>query len=326
MRVVFAGTPPFAAQALLHVIQAGHEVPLVLTQPDRPAGRGQKPQPPAVKVVAQAHGIPVLQPLSLRLDGRYPADAQAAQAALVACAPDAMVVAAYGLILPAWTLTLPRWGCLNIHASLLPRWRGAAPIHRAIEAGDPQTGVSIMQMDEGLDTGAVLLAEPLAIASDDTTPLLHDKLADLGARLVVQVLAGMAQHPPTPVPQPTEGVTYARKLDKTESWIDWRQPAEQIERRVRAFQPSPGTQTLYQGEPIKVCEAHVEPQAMGAGRLPAGTVSHVASDGVRVQTGEGLLCVTALQRPGGRRLPVQAFLQGHPLAAGAVLQAPGQGG
>lgn len=323
MRVAFAGTPAFAAQALERLVSAGFEVPLVLTQPDRPAGRGMKHQPSAVKQTALALGLPVLQPLSLRLDGRYPSDAQEAQKALQDCAPDAMVVAAYGLILPPWALVLPRWGCLNIHASLLPRWRGAAPIHRAIEAGDAQTGVTIMQMDEGLDTGAMLLVERVPIGAEDTTPVLHDKLADVGAGLVVEALKRLAAGALCAQPQPTDGVTYAHKLDKGESWIDWSLPATRIAQRVRAFQPSPGTQTLCAGELLKVCAAHageigVEPVA------PVGTVVRVDPGAVWVQTGQGCLCLTELQRAGGRRLPVQAFLQGQPMTVGALLGDPGR--
>src|SRR5439155_14939894 len=221
MRVVFAGTPEFARSALEQLHAAGFTIPLVLTQPDRPAGRGMKLQPSPVKQFALAHGIAVAQPRSLRLDGKYPEDAAAAREALLAAEADAMVVAAYGLILPQWVLDLPRLGCLNIHASLLPRWRGAAPIHRAIEAGDPETGVTIMQMDAGLDTGDMLLAERIAISPEDTTGTLHDKLAVLGGRLVVEALelavcGGLKQ-----VPQPSQGATYARKIEKSEAAVDW---------------------------------------------------------------------------------------------------------
>lgn len=322
MKVAFAGTPAFAALALERLLAAGFEVPLVLTQPDRPAGRGLKLQPSAVKQVALGHGIPVLQPLSLRLDGRYPSDAQSAQAALMACAPDVMVVAAYGLILPVWALTAPRLGCLNIHASLLPRWRGAAPIHRAIEAGDAQTGVCIMQMDAGLDTGAVLATEVVAITPDDTTPVLHDRLADVGASLLLQTLPRLAQGLLEARPQPAAGVTYAEKLDKAESVIDWGAPAPVIARRVRAFQPSPGTQTSWQGQVLKIWAAHEVPGPSAHGLAP-GTVVALGPDGIVVQTGLGRLVLTELQRAGGRRMPVQAFLQGQALAVGDVLGVAG---
>lgn len=238
MKVVFAGTPEFARVALEQLLAAGHEVPLVLTQPDRPAGRGMKLQASPVKQCALEHGIAVSQPRSLRLDGKYPEEAAAARDALLAAQPDVMVVAAYGLILPQWVLDLPAKGCLNIHASLLPRWRGAAPIHRAIEAGDARTGVTIMQMDAGLDTGDMCLVEALTIAADDTTASLHDKLADLGGRMLVQALALSAEDRLQRAPQPADGITYAHKIEKAEGTIDWALSAEQIDRRVRAFNPS----------------------------------------------------------------------------------------
>jgi methionyl-tRNA formyltransferase len=316
MKVVFAGTPAFAAQALQALLAAGFEVPLVLTQPDRPAGRGMKLQASPVKQLAQAHGIEVAQPHGLRLDGRYPQEAAAARQALWAAQPDAMVVAAYGLILPAWVLQIPRLGCLNIHASLLPRWRGAAPIHRAIEAGDAETGVTIMQMDEGLDTGDMLLIERLPIRPDDTTGSLHDRLAELGGRLIVEALELAACGGLRPQPQPAEGVTYAHKIDKAEAVIDWRAPALQIERRIRAFQPMPGASTTdAAGEGVKVWAAALEP---GQATVAPGTVLSADASGVRVQTGEGVLRLLELQRAGGKRLPVADFLRGHPLSAGEV--------
>src|SRR6195952_4683136 len=216
LRVVFAGTPEFAAAALAAIHAAGFTVPLVLTQPDRPAGRGMKLQPSPVKQFAQAQSIPVAQARSLRLDGKYPGDALAARAALEEARPDVMVVAAYGLILPQWVLELPRLGCLNIHASLLPRWRGAAPIHRAIEAGDAETGVTIMQMDAGLDTGDMLIEESLAIAPTDNTAALHDRLAPLGGRLIVEALELAACGSLRRTPQPAQGISYAHKIDKAE--------------------------------------------------------------------------------------------------------------
>ena len=230
MRIVFAGTPEFARAALQALIAAGHEVALVLTQPDRPAGRGMQLQASPVKQCALAHGLAVAQPRSLRLDGQYPQDAQAARQQLAQARAEAMVVAAYGLILPQWVLDLPRHGCLNIHASLLPRWRGAAPIHRAIEAGDGETGVTIMQMDAGLDTGAMLLREAVPIAPEDTTGRLHDRLAALGAQLIVRALDALARGELRATPQPGEGATYARKVEKAESVIDWSLPAEALMR------------------------------------------------------------------------------------------------
>ena len=256
MKLIFAGTPEFAAQALSAIVAAGHEVALVLTQPDRPAGRGMKLQASPVKQCALEHGIAVAQPLSLRLDGKYPEDAAAAKAAIDAAQADVMVVAAYGLILPQWVLDTPRLGCLNIHASLLPRWRGAAPIHRAIEAGDAETGITIMQMDIGLDTGDMLLVEKTPIEPTDTTASLHDRLATLGGRMIVEALELAACGGLRAVPQPAEGVTYAHKIEKAESSIDWSLPADVIDRRVRAFDPFPGASTECRGEAIKVwrCE------------------------------------------------------------------------
>ena len=256
MKVIFAGTPEFARVALERIHQAGHTVPLVLTQPDRPAGRGMKLQASSVKQYAQAHGMAVAQPRSLRLDGKFPEDAAAARQAIADAQADVMVVAAYGLILPQWVLdameVAGKHGCINIHGSLLPRWRGAAPIHRAIEAGDRETGVTIMQMDAGLDTGDMLLVEKTPIAPTDTTAVLHDRLAELGGRMIVEALELAACGGLQPVPQPAEGVTYAHKIEKAESEIDWSLPAHVIGQRIRAFDPFPGASTALQGEAIKV--------------------------------------------------------------------------
>lgn len=315
MKIAFAGTPEFAAVALQRLLEAGHEVPLVLTQPDRPAGRGMKLQASAVKLLALDHGLQVAQPRSLRLDGKYPEDAQATQWLLRDAGLDAMVVAAYGLILPQWVLDTPAKGCLNIHASLLPRWRGAAPIHRAIEAGDAVTGVTIMQMDAGLDTGDMLLMETLPIAPDDSTARLHDKLAALGGRMIVDALAQLQQLKRTP--QPTEGVTYAHKIEKHEALIDWTLPAEVLARRVRAFDPFPGALTHHGSDNLKVWAAEPEPEAAEAS--PPGTVLEASAGGVRVATGQGVLRLTELQRAGGKRLPAAAFLQGADLQPGQRL-------
>ena len=318
MKLIFAGTPEFASVALARLLSAGFQVPLVLTQPDRPAGRGMKLQASPVKQLALQHRITVAQPRSLRLDGKYPDDAAAAREAIEAAQADAMVVAAYGLILPQWVLDVPRSGCLNIHASLLPRWRGAAPIHRAIEAGDLETGVTIMQMDAGLDTGDMLLMERLPIRADDTTGSLHDRLAVLGGRLIVEALEIAACGGLTAKKQPTEGVTYAHKIDKAEAAIDWTQPARTLVRRVRAFNPFPGAATALAGEAIKVWEARVD-DAATAGQ--PGAVLAADVDGIRVATGEGALVLTELQRAGGKRLAAADFLRGFPLAAGQVLDA-----
>ncbi|HYD74538.1 methionyl-tRNA formyltransferase [Ramlibacter sp.] len=315
MRLVFAGTPDFARVALERLHAAGFDIPLVLTQPDRPAGRGLKLQPSPVKQFAQQHGIAVAQPRSLRLDGKYPEEAAQAQQALQRAQPDAMVVAAYGLILPQWVLDLPRLGCLNIHASLLPRWRGAAPIHRAIEAGDAETGVTIMQMDAGLDTGDMLLAERTAIGPQDTTGTLHDRLATLGARLAVEALELAACGGLVHTPQPAEGVSYAAKIDKAEAQVDWSQPAIVIERRLRAFDPFPGAASALAGEPIKLWRAEVTGGAVPAG-VAAGTVLAVGPTGIEVASGDGVLRLTELQRAGGKRLAAADFLHGTAITPG----------
>lgn len=315
MRIVFAGTPEFARVALERLIGAGFEVALVLTQPDRPAGRGLKLQASPVKQSALAHGIEVSQPRGLRLEGRYPEDAQSARAAIGAAAADAMVVAAYGLILPRWVLEAPRLGCLNIHASLLPRWRGAAPIHRAIEAGDTETGITIMQMDEGLDTGDMLRIGRLPIEPHDSTGTLHDKLASLGGELIVASLQALAQEGLPRVRQPEQGVTYAHKIDKAEAQVDWSQSAEQIERRIRAFDPFPGASTRIGHETLKLWTASIDQPSGKAAEAP-GTVLAVDGTGVHVACGRGVLRLAELQRPGGRRLPVAELLRGFELRPG----------
>lgn len=310
MRIVYAGTPEFALRSLKALHDAGHEIAAVMTQPDRPAGRGMKLQASPVKVWALEHGIEVLQPLSLKLDGRAPQEASQAQDRLLALAPDLMVVAAYGLLLPQWTLSLPRWGCVNIHASLLPRWRGAAPIHRAIEAGDDETGVCLMQMDEGLDTGDVLMRSSLQISPEETTGSLHERLADLGASMVVDLLK-------SPGPWPAErqeehGLSYARKIDKAEAILDWRGSAEQLERQVRAFQPTPGACFFVGEDRVKVWAAAAlgdaldeEPGSDGASGPSLagepGQVLQVSRSGVDVACGQGVLRLRELQKAGGRR-------------------------
>jgi methionyl-tRNA formyltransferase len=318
LKLIFAGTPEFAAVALAQLLAAGHDVALVLTQPDRPAGRGMKLQISPVKQLAVAHGIAVVQPRSLRLDGKYPDDAQAAHAALQTANADAMVVAAYGLILPRWVLDLPRLGCFNIHASLLPRWRGAAPIHRAIEAGDNTTGVTIMQMDAGLDTGDMLLAESLAISPGDTTASLHDRLAAVGGALMVQALVQAGQNQLQPVHQPLEGITYASKIEKSEAMIDWAQSADVITRRVRAFNPFPGASTLLDGEVLKIWRAEVADGAP-VGSQSYGQIVAVAQEGIAVAAMNSIVIIKEVQRPGGKRLAVADFLRGNPLQPGLVL-------
>jgi methionyl-tRNA formyltransferase len=296
-------------------------IPLVLTQPDRPAGRGMKLQASSVKEFALEKGIGVAQPHSLRLDGKYPEEAAAAHAAIVAAQADVMVVAAYGLILPQWVLNSFRYGCLNIHASLLPRWRGAAPIHRAIEAGDAQTGVTIMQMDAGLDTGDMLLIEKLPIDDRDTAASLHDKLAVLGGHMILEALEQAATGGLHPVPQPAQGVSYAHKIEKREAAIDWGQPATVIARRIRAFNPFPGASTTCREDVLKLWRAEIMSDSKFPDEAP-GTILAVSEAGVSMQCGEGVLLLAELQRAGGKRLPVAEFLHGFHLPVGTVLGAP----
>jgi methionyl-tRNA formyltransferase len=304
MRVIFAGTPEFAAAALQAILDAGHSVPLVLTQPDRPAGRGMQMQSSAIKRLAQAHGLSLYQPERLKDPATHaPIHAAAGDA-------DIMVVAAYGLILPQAVLDLPRLGCINIHASLLPRWRGAAPIQRAIEAGDATTGVTIMQMDAGLDTGAMLLGEALSINADDNAVSVHDKLAVLGARLIVDALGRFESL--RPVVQPADGVTYATKISKDEATIDWRRPAVELDRQVRAFNPFPGASAMCNGTTLKIWRTA---PTIGSGK--PGTVLAVDEQGITVACGAGALRLDELQKSGGKRLGSGDFLRGFPLAAGA---------
>lgn len=306
LKVVFAGTPEFAAVALRALLGAGFDVPLVLTQPDRPAGRGMQLQASAVKQVAVAHGIEVLQPVSLRMDAKDPqraSEAQAAHARLLATTYDVMVVAAYGLILPRSTLDIKP--CINIHGSILPRWRGAAPIHRAIESGDAETGVTIMEMEEGLDTGPMLLVERIAIDDADTTGSLHDKLAALGGRMIVDALQKMAQGQLEAVPQPEEGVTYAAKIGKEEAKLDWTLAAVDLARKVRAFNPFPGAQAQAGSTTIKIWNAQ---PVDGQGQ--PGQVLQADAHGIVVACGTGALRLTELQKPGGKRLAAAEFLKG----------------
>lgn len=307
LRIGFAGTPAFAQQALQAVLQAGFQVVVVLTQPDRPSGRGMQLMPSPVKQLALSRGIPVEQPLSLRNDE--------AQAMLRSYDLDVLVVVAYGLILPQAVLDMPRHGCLNIHASLLPRWRGAAPIHRAIEAGDSETGVCIMQMDAGLDTGGVVDEARLSILPTETTAQLHDRLAALGAERIVAVLQALADGKTLAAQaQPEVGVTYAHKLEKAESLLDVSAPAELLDRKIRAYNPFPGAVLHAAGKPIKIWQASL----MARHGVP-GTVLAADDAGVVLACGDGALRLEVLQAPGGKRLPAAEFLRGHPLPVGSIL-------
>ncbi|MBB5390146.1 MULTISPECIES: methionyl-tRNA formyltransferase [unclassified Herbaspirillum] len=316
MKIIFAGTPEFAAVALEALYAAGHDIALVLTQPDRPAGRGMQLQASPVKQCAQKHGTPVAQPVSLRLDGKYPEVAQEAHALLRTTPHDVMVVAAYGLILPKSVLDIPRLGCINIHGSLLPRWRGAAPIHRAIEAGDAETGITIMQMEEGLDTGPMLLIESLPIAGDDTTGSLHDKLAVLGGKMIVDALARLEQDRLPATPQPEQGANYAPKIAKEEAALDFSRPAAELARKIRAFNPFPGASGRFGETVIKIWQAR--PVSIALQGVPGQVLSADAQAGIVVACGDGALLLTELQKPGGKRLPASEFLKGFALEGGRL--------
>ena len=303
MNVLFAGTPEFAARCLEALLKSRHRVIGVITQPDRPAGRGFALAPSPVKKLASARGIQMTQPESLR-------DAQA-QAKLKHFRADVIVVAAYGLILPRPVLELPRDGAINIHASLLPRWRGATPIQRALLAGDRHTGVSIMQMDDGLDTGPVLMQEEIPILEDDTMGTLRDRLAELGAKLIVQALDALQAGVIKATPQSAEGVTYAAKLEKREARVDWRKGALTVNRQVRALNPSPGADARVRRVELKIWRC-----ATATGRGNAGEILSIGPDGLCVACGEGALVITELQRSGGKRLRAADFLRGFPLTAG----------
>lgn len=309
MRLIFAGTPEFAVPALDALVRAGHDVVAVYTQPDRPAGRGRRLSPSPVKARAQALNIPVEQPESLK-----PAEAQAA---LAAFKPDAMIVVAYGLLLPQAVLDIPRYGCLNIHASLLPRWRGAAPIQRAIAAGDTESGVGIMQMEKGLDTGPVLLGKRTPISATDTGGNLHDRLAALGAEAIVEALEGIAKDELQPQPQDNSEATYAHKLSKQEAELDWAKAADALARQVRAFDPWPVAFTRLGSDTLRVWSA--VPLSKANPTTAPGEIIATSAEGIDVATGHGILRITRLQPPGKRPMNVAEFLNGHPLAPGARL-------
>ena len=305
MKLIFAGTPEFAAFALDALIAAGHNIGLVLTQPDRPAGRGLRTRASPVKTLALEQRLPLLQPISL--------NAVEVQAQLRDINAEAMVVAAYGLILPASVLAVPARGCLNIHASLLPRWRGAAPIQRAILAGDGSSGITIMQMDAGLDTGAILFQQSLAISDEDTGQTLHDKLAVLGANCIVRVLRDQ----PRARAQDAAAATYAKKISKSESIIDWQADAEHVCRQIRAFNPVPGATTTLNGMTLKLWRSS---PVSTAGAAP-GTIMRAHAGGIEIAAGRGAVNVTELQKAGGKRLSAGAFLDGAILSPGMRLGA-----
>jgi len=306
MRLIFMGSPDFAVPVLAALIDAGHEIVCVYAQPPRPAGRGQKEKPCAVHAYASAHSIPVRTPKSLK-------KSDAEQAAFAALGADLAVTAAYGLILPIAVLDAPRLGCINVHASLLPRWRGAAPIQRAIVAGDTETGITIMQLDEGLDTGPILLSERLPITGTTTAGTLHDDLAEMGARLAIQAVDSLAGGTVRARAQPDDGSTYAAKIERNEARIDWALPATQLERQLRAFHPWPGLWFEYDGIRIKVLAADV------CNADPTPTPGTVVDDTLCVTCGEGALRLTRVQREGKAPADAQAFLRGFSLPAGTIL-------
>ena len=311
MRLVFAGTPEFARRSLAGILIAGHEVPLVLTQPDRPSGRGMRPAESPVKRFAQEHALAVFQPATLRDSDSL--------ARIVAARAQVLVVAAYGLILPQAVLDCAPSGALNVHASLLPRWRGAAPIQRAILAGDRESGITIMKMDAGLDSGPMFAQHAIPITEDDDAGTLHDRLACLGAEMIVSALAAVESGRASYTPQPATGVTYARKIDKAESVLDWSRPALELARAVRAFRPAPGASSSLAGAPVKIWDARLE---QGAGK-PGETLA-AGPEGILIACGVGALAVTQLQRAGGKRLSAAEFLRGQSVLPGTRFGQPAE--
>ena len=302
MRIAFAGTPEFSVAALDALLAAGHQIVGVFTQPDRPAGRGQKLKPSPVALRAEALNLPTFKPLKMNAE---------AQDDLRMLRAELMVVVAYGLILPAAALGIPRHGCFNIHASLLPRWRGAAPIQRAILAGDAETGITIMRMDPGLDTGPMLLKESLHINSDTTAASLHDALAAMGGRLIVEAISRLTRGALREQPQPAEGATYAKKISKDEARLDWSLSAEELAHRVRGYNPVPVAWAQLNGERVRIYEAHMEP---GNASVDPGTVVAAQPDGIRIACGAGLLDVRRLQWPGGKPLSAAEAVRGRDLS------------
>ncbi len=304
MRIIFAGTPEFAALALAALLASRHEVVLVLTQPDRPSGRGMRTIPSAVKQLAMHHGLALHQPRSLRDVAEH--------RPLTESGADIMIVAAYGLILPQAVLNIPPLGAINIHASILPRWRGAAPIQRALLAGDSKTGISIMRMEAGLDTGPLIQVEETPIDNTDTAQTLHDRLAEMGARLVIEALGRFEQGSIRSTPQSADNVQYAPKIAKSEARIDWARGAAHIWRQIRAFNPSPGATTNLHETEIKIWQAKLAPASAGKG----GEILQADADGLLVSCGSGVLLLEQLQKPGGKRLPAVEFLRGFPVVPG----------
>ena len=309
LRAVFAGTPDFAVPALEALLNSGAEVVAVYCQPDRPAGRGRKLRPCAVKTKAMEHAIPIRQPAHLE----HEADT------LEEMNVDLAIVAAYGLLLPESMLGAPRLGCINVHASLLPRWRGAAPIQRAIEAGDAKTGITLMKMDAGLDTGPIIQTREIPIQDTEHSQSLHDRLSALGGKMVFEFLENLGTETIRTTPQPETGMTYARQLTREEAWLDWRRPAEVLERQIRAFNPWPLARTTLEGIDYRIHQARSHPDNTATG---PGTITVSGGGALQVQTGEGVLEVLTLQRPGGKALNTPAFLNGHPIRSGSVFALP----
>lgn len=305
MKIIFAGTPDFAAVALQSLLDSQHEIIAVYTQPDRPAGRGRKLTASPVKALALEHDIPVYQPVSLK--------DEAAQQELIELQADIMIVVAYGLILPEIILAAPQYGCLNIHASILPRWRGAAPIQRAILAGDQATGVTIMQMDKGLDTGDMLLINRCAINPGDTASSLHDQLALMGGTAIMQTLADIEAHRLQPQAQDDAQATYAHKLDKQEAQIDWHQDADDIVRKIQAFNSWPVAYTSYNGKSLRLWQAYLLEHETHSNKSQYGEVIAESSDGIDIQANNGVVRIIELQMPGKKRIMVKDFINGQSL-------------
>ena len=309
MRVIFAGTPDFSVAALEALLASGHEVVAVYTHPDRQSGRGRKIQPGPVKHCAQKHDLLVEQPATMK----------DAAPRMKEFAADVMVVVAYGILLPEEILQIPKFGCLNIHASLLPRWRGAAPIQRAIEAGDKETGITIMQMDAGLDTGDILATYPVNIESSDTAESLHDRLAHMGAKAINEVLEKLDLYQKSPLVQKQNQVTYAKKITRDEANIDWKENSDLIERRIRAFNPWPGSQTWYKDSKLRIWKAEHKKETH---QTEPGTILSADRSGIKIACGKGSLLIHELQRAGGKTLSAADFLNGMPLEAGQQFETP----